>query len=701
MKIDMKTKFIQGKLPELKAHIDRLYNNAQYGREEKSIRFMKAYDYYLARLPKPLMPDSPTYVEPVVAKAVDKVLPSLLNIFTENEQQAVVFRPQSAMVPAPVADAVNKYINDCFLRDNQGYKLMNRAFREALITGDCFVKVYIEEKVYEEELELEDWTPTDALMPLLQEYPDTDIDTDDFEMKDQMLDEQQGIIIVVAKGKLVLKRIERKPRIDFIPFTEMYIDGMVEDIADAPYVCHRRTVTLGDMVEMGFDEETVMTANIASGAASTTPLSTSKLINMSVFVAEQQYRDIVTADEYQRNATLFEHYVRTSLLDKKRKTKLYQVFSTGTEILEINEIERMPFCHGIVEELPGSFWGISFYDKFKNAQDLMSEHHRSIISAAHYSTYPAFMAVAGNYNRQSLLNLRPGAVVEVDQPNAVTPFVPFQLNNMLMDSYAKVEASTADDMMNSVGMSFDGQNLGGVSATAVAAAVHSGEMKDKKLAKCLALSLIKPMYELIYNIMRDEDLEVMLEVPSEEGVQVQPLPSSQLPKRSEFFIDVTTVNDDASQMAQLANIMMSELQASQSPAPSQVITPMNRYKMYKEMLKRSNIHNVEDYLTDPTPPQPTEEEMMLQKQIEERTQQLQMEQLELGNETLKADLMLKAAQIANAEVQTDELIKDNAAQRMRDQEKSIIEFQKLELKKKEIEAEIELEDEQGRPVSIG
>ena len=686
MNINMKTKFVEGQLDELKTHIDRLFYQAQYGREEKAARFMKAYDYYLARLPAPLRPDAPNYVEPILRKAVDKLLPSLLNIFTENEEQAVVFRPQSILVPTPVADAVNKAINTYFLRENDGYKLMNRAFIEALVTGDCFVKVYIEEKTYEEEFIIEDWTPTEGLMPLLDEYPDTDPEFPDLEMEERKLDDQ-GNIIVVAKGKLDLVRIERKPRIEFVPFTEVYINGIIEDVRDTDYICHRRTVSIGQLLEMGFDKEKVENLSIHTGAASTSPLSTQRLLNMNVFVAEQWEKDLVTTDPMARNVTLFEHYVRTSLLDKKGKQKLYQVFSSGLEILEINEIERIPFAHGIIEELPGSFWGISLYDKFKASQDLLSEHHRAIMENARFNLYPAFQAIEGQYDRKSLLNMRPGAVIEMKQPGAVAHFPHSPLPIGLGDAYDKALQSVQDDMATHIGQG----PVGGISATAVAASVHNAEMSDKKIAKALAQSLVRPMFELIYNIMRDEGL--MFEVETEEGAM--PVDASQLPKRSSFYIDVNTANDDAAQVQQLTSVMLTAMQLAQ--APSTVVTPVNQYNIFKEILKRSDIHNVEDFLTDPTPPEPTPEEQAMQAQ----QQQMQMEQMALGNETAKANLQLMAAQIARAEVETDELIKEKAAERLRAQEKSMIEFQKLELKKQELEAEITIEGQQGRAVSIG
>lgn len=675
-------------LEQLKTLLDTNYDDALEGRTDKEERFRKSYLYYMCLAPEKSQNEISAYVEPIVRKAVEAIKPSLMNIFTENEKKAVTFRP-SALVTPEIASLVDDKINNVFLRDNDGYSTIERAVTEALVTGDVFLKYYLDEKVITDEMEFEG-APVSMLEACLTEYPDTDLEKlpEVLKTKDDMV-----------TGTVTLIRNERTVKVEFVPFQDIIIGGNTEDIADSRYLCHRIRKTVSEMKALGFDEYKIDEAGTASD--DTTSLSMKSLVNDGAFTSEgESASSSVVADPEEREVFLFEHYIHTSLVDGKN-SGLYRIYSTDKDILECELVDCIPFVHGVVERIPGSFWGISFYDKHGPAQDVASKHIRTKEAKALFDTYGRYQAVKGAYDRQSLLSNRPGGIIEVSSPQAVTPFQVSSSTGEGDSIFQHVLSSTREDVMSAVGVDVTGANM---SATAAAITANSADMKDKVIARVLAYTLFRPLFKGIYNILRNEDMvigelpnpqfaeaEAMAQEAMAQGMDVSELAQipptiviggSQLPLISDFQIDVNTASDDSVLANQL--IQLVTLKAQMGPAISE-----DSFAKIAEKITGLSAQEILVYfpVAQPSP----EEQAMQQQQMQE-----QMEVAELQKDLLRAQVGESAARTAYEEQRTLEMIKDGDAKRQRDEEKSIQEFKRLEM----METELALEAG-GTKVSVG
>ncbi|MGL5583767.1 MAG: portal protein [Cetobacterium sp.] len=631
------------KVQQLKAALDYNLDKAVSGRDEKIDRYQKSYLYYLCKAPEKSGIQVSDYIEPVVRRAVEALKPSLMNIFTENEKKAVSFRPTS-LTPPGIAELIDNTINNIFLCQNDGYDILDKAITECLITGDTFLKIFHEEvTVEDDEFEVEGMAPEEMAL-ILQEYPNTD-------GKD--LEEREGLLY----GTIVPKRIEQKYTIERVDFKDMLIEGICEDIQDHRYLCHRITKTVGELVEMGYPREKLIAASGKDDVY--TYLSTEKLVNEGVFTSSGD-KDIFI-DENERDVYLYEHYIYSSLFDKKQKSKLYQVLATDSEVLSIKEVDFIPFIHGVVDRLPGSFWGISMYDKFYRDQDHLSDSERGIIDSAMRNTYDSFMAKKGGYDRASLLNLRPGAIVEVEEIGSVSFFPKATPSPLLSESIMRVSANVDRNIMSSVGVDVTGANM---SATAAQITANSADLKDKVMAKCFAYSAIRPLFKSIYNLVR-----------AIEG-------ATQMPKVADFQVDVNTSNDDgvlAQQLVQLATIF--------AQLPEGTI-------MKQEVAKAvTGLSEEEVVKYFPLPAQPTEEDMAKQAEAEAEAKDVADKQKAL----LEAQVALTVAQVAVEEVKAQEMILDGQAERERAKEDSVRKFKALDLKGVELTAELVQE----RSITVG
>lgn len=674
---------------ELKAQIKALHDNAETGRSEKEERFRKSYLYYACLAPERQGNEMSGYVEPVLRKAVEAVKPSLMNIFTENEKKAVQFRPLSKVPFAldlerfpetglGIAGLIDDYINKVFINENAGFDILDRAITEALVSGDVFLKYFLEEDVVEETFEL-DKVPEEDLDEVLADFPDTD-----FDKMDKALSRRKGLV----SGKFKAKRIEKKIRIEFVPFADIYINGKYENIKDARYVCQRIGKTVGDLYEMGYLEEL-----IESSVSHRTDeyLSTQTLINSKSFGEEDDLDAFV--DPMERPVDLYEHYFYTSLVDnKKGKSKLYRVVSTSTEILEVEPASRIPFVHGVMERIPGSFWGVSMYDKFGPIQDMISRLMRAVEYNAADGAYGRYIAIKTQYDRASLMNNRPGSIIEVNQGaglDAIRRFPKEDLPPTVDGLIARLTQNYKEDAMSAVGVDVSGANI---SATAAAITANSADMKDKVIARTLAYTLFRPLFEGIYDILVSENIKIG-EVPNPQiqeamaGIQsgelpqevlmeipeMLPITGADLPDVADFLIDVNTANDDAILNSQIINLVSLFAQIPQGLVDTREVAAQ---------LTGLSIEEIGKFF--PVAPEPTPEQQEQQAAVE----QLQMEAALLNNDLLKSQVGKTAAETFQIEQKIEQDVKDAESKRLREEEKSIQEFQRLELKTAEMEAEL-------------
>ena len=688
----MNFNFTDNKYAELSAQLRTLSGQAMYGRDDKADRFQKSYLYLACLAPKKIGNEISSYVEPVVRRALEAVKPSLMNIFTENEKRAVQFRPLTRsslpidMVASGaginIASLIDDYINKVFINENGCYDLLDRALTEALVTGDVFLKYFVEEERIEEKFNLEK-APEDTLSAILAEYKDTDM-----EKVEASLKRRQGLI----SGSFKALRIEKNIKIEFVPFADIYVTGQYEDIRDARYICQRMSKTVGEMMEMGFPFEKLETASTFRSNSSSGDLSTQKLVNFGTF-GDDDFDASASMDPLERSIHVYEHYLYSSQVDKKvKKVKLYRVLSTDIEILDVEEATHIPFVHGCMERIPGSFWGVSLYDKFAPSQDMLSHLMRSVEYNAAAQTYGRYVAVEGMYNRESLLNNRPGSVIEVKKefgPQAISWFPDKPLPPTVEGLIAKITDSYRSDITSSVGIDVTGSNI---SATAAAITANSADMKDKVIARTLAYTLFRPLFEGIYNIIVSENLhigeipnpqvqqaqaqvergelppEVMAEIP-----QVLPVSGADLPSVSDFIIDVNTANDEAILNGQLINLLTMFAQMPQGLVDNAEIAAQLTGLSKEEVAKFF-----------PAPPEPTPE----QQQMQQMAEQIQMETAQLNNELMKGQVGKVAAETIKIEEELKIKIDKAAEEALRAEEESLQQFKILELKEKELNAEL-------------
>lgn len=295
---------------------------------------------------------------------------------------------------------------------------------------------------------------------------------------------------------------------------------------------------------------------------------------------------------------------------------------------------------------------------------------RNLMDNMYNQNFGRYAVLEGAANLDDLLTQRPGGVVRVKTPNAITPLTtpPLEPYSFQMLEYLDgVRESRAGVSRMSQGLN-ENALTSHTTASAVNAVMGAANSRVELVARNFAETGVKDLMITIYELlMKNQDKERMIMLRN-EWVPVRPDTW-----RDKYDCTVSVAlgsgNKDQ-QMAHLSQMLQFASQAMQGGLP--IVNVQNMYNLGASLVKAMGFQNVDDFLTDPSkiPPQP--------QQPDPKQQELQMEaqikQKEL--EIKQGELQLKAAKIQQ-------------------------EYQKLAVDSSLKQQELALEKEQNRAVAIG
>ncbi|EGJ3141386.1 hypothetical protein IGV50_004410 [Salmonella enterica subsp. enterica serovar Newport] len=608
---------------------------------------------------------SATVVVPVTEIAVNNAVPFLRDSLISKGKVCFSYRDRGFRGDPQVNSLIESNINKILLRDNDFRTLIENAIKDGCIGGDVFIKVYTETKTYTNTDEIEEWEIFKDYQSKLQNSWFVDVPADfntkkrgsvkGFEWKtvkenifDPMSGSEQEQENRYIRGSIPLMMIDEKIKVNQSELKDLRFDtSNGDDFSKCRYVCHSYTTTVGEAELRGYDPEILKRA-----ADKEEENELPSLYFNSRYKGMDEDPEFESTDPKERKIKIDEHYIHSSQLHRKGETRVYQIITAGDEFLECNEILEFPFVHGQTETVLGSFWGRSFYDKAKNIQDVKTAQLRMILNNAEQTIHPRFLAVKGMYNRESLLQAtRPGAVIEQNAAESIQQF-PFQALSPEFYQAWQLVQGIEDQLLLKGFSSQDLKDISPLSTVTVAMGIAEDAKKSGAVAACLGRTLIKPIADKVYKLMK------LLNWPIEDE-NGQVVAGFEYPEVYDIDPEVHTSGDDAAQVMQMQSIAMFEAQMSQVNSP--VITPQNRHEMYKFMYSKANI-DFNKFITDPSQnvDQHAAAEAARAAFVESEIHSGKLVGVQLENE-------LKGLEIAKGVAELEELIKNGEVKRAIDQ----------------------------------
>ncbi|ELK9995661.1 hypothetical protein RWE39_004395 [Salmonella enterica] len=608
---------------------------------------------------------SASVVVPVMEIAVNNAVPFLRDSLISKGRVSFSFRDRGYRGDPQTNARIESNINKILLRDNNFKTIIENAIKDSLIVGDVFIKSYIETKTYTNKDSLDDWESYASYESSLQNGWFVDVPAgfdkksrgavSGFEWKtsketaiNPMTGKEEEQPVRYIRGSIPLKMIDEKIKINQAELKDLWFDtSNGDDFSKCRYICHSIITTVGEAELMGYDPEILKRAADKFDENELPSLYFSKK-----YKGMDGDQEIDSTDPKERKVRIDEHYTHSSQLHPKGETRPYQVVTAGDEFLKCTEILEFPFVHGQSETVLGSFWGRSFYDKSKNIQDTKTQQLRLILNNAEQTIHPRFKVIKGMYNRESLLQAsRPGAVIEQSAAGAIEQF-PFQ--SLSPEFYQAWEMITGieDQLLIKGFSSQDLKDISPLSTVTIAMGIAEDAKKSGAPAACLGRTLVQPIVEQVYRLMS----LVNWPIEDENG---QVIPGFKYPEVYDIDPEINTSGDQAAKVMQMQSIAMFEAQMAQ--VNSTVITPQNRYAMYKYMYQNADI-DFNPFLTDPATQvdQHAAAEAARAAFVESEIHSGKLVGIELDNE-------LKGVEIARGVAELEELILNGEVKRAVDQ----------------------------------
>lgn len=643
---------------ELKAILDNEIDNAiGYIDSETTESRRKAIQYYTGEEYGNEVEGRSRIVTREVAEAVDGALPALMRVFTSSDE-IVRFEP-SGPGDEEKAKQATEYCNWVFYRDNPGTLILHNWMKDALLQKVGTVKVYWKD---ETEVNTESYKNLleEELTMLLQDET-MEVVSQDQTVIAEPTDPMTGEVKPIYSYDVKIKKTDKKGRVvvENVPPEEFIISKKATTVADAPFMAHRRLTTRSELIAMGFNKKVV--DDLAAYEDLTySPERVARFSN-----GEQP--DDESLDNSMQEIETYECYIRTDF-DKDGIAELRRVFYAGTEILENEEIDYIPFAAICPIPMPHKFFGQSLADRTMDLQLIKSTITRQILDNLYLSNNARVLAVDGQANLDDLLTVTPGGVVRVKSQGAVQPMtVPLVAGQSfpMLEYMDNVQAKRTGVSDQSQGL--DANILQNTTATAIAAMQNASGAKMEMVARIFAETGVKDLFKNILHLLcKYQDKARVIRLRG-KYVAIDPREWS-----NQYDITVHVglgTGNKEQQMAMLSMVLQKQEQILQGYGPANPVVSVGQYRntlgrfvesagfkdsseFFKEVPPE-----VDQQLSQPQPQQAQEDPAVqaymaqMQAQIQatiakaeadiEVKRQKAMADIEIARQKMEADIMLK------------------------------------------------------------
>jgi len=602
-----------------------------------------------------------------VRDTIRAIKPALMRVFLQSDKP-VEFVPKTPQAVQP-ANQATKYAQYVFHR-NDGFKILQDVFHDALIKKTGVAKVYYDETV---DLEIDEYSNlTPDQFSLIENDPEIEIIEFEQTIEAEAVMDEAGMVIQpeISYYSVKVARENRRGqiKIDTIAPEDFFVDRMAESLEDC-YVCgHASEARVGDLVNMGYDFETVYRL---SGDGDSTVDDEEELARRGW---DDNDDNESPNDPSMRKVLFTEAYMRMDI-EGTGVPKMYKFICAGTsyELLDYELCDYVPFAVFEVDPEPHTFFGRSLAEIITDDQDAATSMLRGLLDGIAMQNNPRVAAVTNLVNMDDLLNNEIGGIVRVKDINALREFAVGTGSTAVLPALQFFDETVrAKTGVTGAAMGMDADVLQSQTAAGVNAAVQAATAVSELIARNLAEGGMKQMFKLIAQIARQHpNPDEMIRIDG-NFVVVDP-------RSWTSDLDVITNvglgnNQREERIAALQMTLQMQMQIWQAYGPTNGLVTMTGIRnTLADILGMAGVHNADRYYNQMNPQ--IEQMLMMQAQQAAQGQQQQGDPnaAYMQTEAMKAQTraqvdMQKAAmehqrkllEMAN----TDDLKRDEMAQQL-------------------------------------
>jgi len=620
-----------------------------------------------------------------VRDTIEYIMPSLMRIFTTHNNVAE-FEPQGPE-DVEMAQQATDYVNYVFNKQNNGFKVLYDAFKDALISKTGVIKHFWEEKKEVSHETYENLTEIEYQSILANDDLEVVQHTETIIQKQQVDDFGTLISPAIIEHDVRVKKTKTdgQVRVLSVPPEEFLVSRRATSVEDASFVCHRVKKSVSDLILEGYSKSIVEDL----------PTYTE---NSAEYNEERQARfsfdeDSVPAEEGKgpsRKVWIEECYIRIDY-DGDGIAELRKITKGGDVILDNEEIDSIPFSTICPLPIPHKFHGMSIADTVQDIQLIKSTIMRNLLDNMYLTNNARYAVLAGQVELDDLLSSKPGGIVRMRAPGAVTALPTPQIQPYAFQMVQYLDGIREE--RSGVSKMTQGLNpdvlTSHVTSGAISAATESSMQRIELIARIFAETGIKDLFRNIYSlIQRYENRQKMAYLNG----KFVPIDVSRWKEKLNCTVNVGVGSGSQNSKMQTMSGIMNILQTVvQNGGMGSLVTTQNLYNAISEFIAQSGYKNSDMFISNPQmmPPQQPPEPSLDEKVAAQKAQ-VELQKLQLQAQELEIDTQLKAQEL---KLKQEEAAVDLALKQ-----------QELQIKKSQLELneqELALEAVQKRPIGIG
>jgi len=624
------------------------YYNSEYGEDR-----ITAMNYYMGEEFGNEQEGRSKVVTTEVADTIEFIMPSLMRTFTQTDE-FVRFMPRQPedVEGAKQATSYANYVLNC---QNNGFVVLHNFFKDALLQKIGVVKVYYDET---EEAQEEEYTGlSDDELTLLLQDPNVEIVSQNTEEYGEESVDEMGMPVsdYSVSHDVVVKRMSYGGmiKIDNIPPEEFLVSKRASSIEDADFVAHRTTMKVSDLIQMGYDRETV-----EKYAGHTELDSNSETTNRFEDIENSSTTD--SRDMSMRDVLVVESYIKSDY-DGDGIAELRRVVTLGSayEVVENETFDHVPFACLSPILMPHRLVGRSIAELIMDLQLIKSTVMRQLLDNIYLTNNARIAAVEGQVNLDDLLNSKAGGIIRMRQPNSVQvlqpPLVGQNAFSLLQYLDEIKEQRTG---LSKASMGLDADALQSTTATAVAAQMSAAQGKIEMIARVFAETGVKQMFRLVLTLCLHHGKKEQMIRLNNKFVPIDP---SNWKHEYDLTVNVGLGSGQTNEkMAFLAQMAQKQEQILLQMGAENPLVDMQQYRnTLAELASMAGFKDATRFFKNPEdtppkpqqPPPPSEAEMKMQFEQQKFQAELELQkakqaaELELKREELQMKMQIRQEEL--------------------------------------------------------
>ena len=623
---------------------------------EYSQERIRAMDFYMGEPLGNEVEGRSSVVSTEVADTVEAIMPNLMRVFTANDKY-VRFNARTSE-DVEKAEQVSDYVNYIINHDNEGYKVLYNWFKDALLFRLGVVKYFYEEQEEVDEEEYNELSEDELAMLLAN--PDVEVIEQNETVTESYMDEAGELVPLASTYDLSVRVTKRSGKIKIVnvPPEEFLVNRRATSLEDAYFVCHRTTMTVSDLVAMGYDRDEVE----AHAGISDLDVDEERT---NRFQDTEAVTGTDAADPTLREVVYYEciakiDYDGDGIAERRR---ICAIGSNGSHILHNEPFDHVPFAVVSPILMPHRLIGRSIYDMTEDLQVIKSTLLRQYLDSVYTSTLPRMGVVEGQVNIDDVLDGTAGGIIRMRQPGMVQPFSGSPVGGEvrpLMDYLDQIKEQRTG--MSKASQGLDANALQSTTASAISATVRGAQVKLESYARTMAETGMKSLFKGILHLVTKYDNKPRVVRLRNNFVPIDPREWT-----SEFDVVVQVglgTADDEQKIAFLTQIAGKQEQILMQMGVNNPVVSMGQYvNTLRSIAEIGGFKDADQFFNSPQQIQMLEQQMMQGQQAGPSPEQQQME----AEMALKRERMMLEIQLEREKMQAE-----------------------LELRRQELEAEAQL-----------